>query len=127
MSLDDVEPKYEVLESEQAEADRNAIYLRLNPLVGPERASLIYQGLRLAMDELSKFPGPRANAVDFQATDLFRIEVRRALYSGPIRGRRIPTPYRILYTIIEPQSDSTGIVRILRVLHGSQELNPRAE
>jgi len=125
-TADDSPPIYEVQEGERAEGDRDAIFLRLTPIIGPERANDIDIGLRTAIADLSEFPGPKANAVDIDASETFGIEVRRAFYRGPA-GRRLSTPYRIFYTIIEADAEHPiGIIRVLRVLHGSQELNPNA-
>jgi hypothetical protein len=43
------------------------------------------------------------------------------LYYGPT-GRRSGTPYRVLFTIIEPApGENEGVVRVLRILHGASD------
>ena len=44
------------------------------------------------------------------------------LYFGPTH-RRSGTPYRILFTIVEPpEGEDEGVLRVLRILHGARLL-----
>jgi plasmid stabilization system protein ParE len=118
---------YSVLESDQAQAEREATFLRLGRIVGPEYAQQWHDGLLLAIAELAGFPGPRAHATDEGASARYGVEVRRMLYFGPGR-RRSGTPYRVLFTVIPSADDEEeAIIRVLRVLHGAQQPPGQAE
>jgi hypothetical protein len=44
------------------------------------------------------------------------------LYHGPGKKRRSGTPYRVLFTVIEPApGEDEGVIRVLRILHGAAE------
>lgn len=117
--------------ADQAEADAQNASLRLMRLMGPEYAARWLSDLQRTLHELPDFPGPRAHAIDEEASARYGYEVRRLLYYSPQlrqqrRGSRAPsrrgTPYRVLYTILPPAPDEDeGIIRILRVLHGAQQ------
>jgi plasmid stabilization system protein ParE len=98
--------------------------LRLARLLNPDYAFRWYTDLRRAIAGLANFPGPLAHARDEEASAYYGFEVRRMLYFGP-GSRRSGTPYRVLFTILPPPPDEDEtIIRVLRVLHGSQELAP---
>lgn len=121
MSSDEASLHYLVVLSEPAEAERDTAYLRLNAAVGPDYAGQWYAGFVRSLYDLTAFPGPLSHPIDEEATSLYRREVRRMLYYGPGTRRSGRIPYRILFTLLEPIEGETTI-RILRVLHGSQQL-----
>lgn len=112
---------YRVEPTELAEAERDAVYLRLNRLFGPEYAARWLTGLMQAMNALGEFPGPRSHPRDEKTSERLRVGVRRMLYHGPGK-RRSGTPYRVLFTINEPApGENEGVVRVLRILHGAAD------
>jgi plasmid stabilization system protein ParE len=112
--------RYQVVRSERAEKDLDDAFLRRNGLLGPRAAGEWLKELDYAIDDLANFPGPRSHAIDDFASNRFGLEVRRMLYHGPGKQHRSGTPYRVLFTIIEPAPDE-GIIRVLRILHGASE------
>ncbi len=114
--------RYRVTETEPAEAEREAAYLRLARLLDPDYAFRWYEDLRRAIEDLAGFPGPLSHARDEEASAFYGYEVRRMLYFGP-GNRRLGTPYRVLFTILPfaPDEDE-AVIRVLRVLHGAQRL-----
>ena len=102
------------------EVDLESAFLFLNGAYGPEFVKSWEDLLSRAVVSLPDFPGPRANAIDEEASAIFQCEVRRFLYYGPGKRRPMRTPYRVLYTIIEPQDISESFIRILRLIHGSR-------
>ena len=123
MNLDD-EPsrRFEVIRAERAELDQDKAVLRWNRVLGPRAANEWIAGLIKAIAALAEFPGPRSHPKDEDACDRFGIEVRRMLYYGPSK-RRSGTPYRVLFTVIEPApgGEHEGIIRVLRILHGASD------
>ena len=112
--------RYAVIETDQAQAERENAFLFLLPLVGPQFAQEWYDGLLLAIAELPQFPGPLSHARDEEASAHYGYEVRRMLYHGPSGKRRARTPYRVLFTLLPPaEGEDETIIRILRVLHGA--------
>jgi plasmid stabilization system protein ParE len=113
--------RYQVVRAERAEKDQDDAFLRRNGLLGPRVAAEWLKGLDNAIADLANFPGPRSHTIDDLASNRFGVEVRRMLYYGPT-GRRSGTPYRVLFTIIEPApGENEGVVRVLRILHGASD------
>lgn len=113
--------RYRIVESERVEADRESAFLRLLSYDTGYAARWL-EDLNRIITDLPNFPGPRSHAVDAEATARFGSEVRRMLYFGPTR-RRSGTPYRILFTVVEPpEGEDEGILRVLRILHGARPL-----
>ena len=113
--------RYAVIRAERVEKDRDDAFLRLSSR-DPIYAARWLAGLDHAIAELADFPGPRSHAIDDFASNRFGIEVRRMLYHGPGTRRSTRTPYRVLFTIIEPApGEDEGIVRVLRILHGASD------
>jgi plasmid stabilization system protein ParE len=119
--------KYVLITSDQAEMDRDRLYLsRLRQ--DPDYAKRWDDGLTAALDNLLGFPGPLSHAKDEAASALFGREVRRLLYYGPTR-RRTGVPSRILFTLLppaegEPPETAETAILLLRLLHGTQALLP---
>jgi len=113
-------PRYVVAEVERVDVDREAVFLRLLSR-DPDYAARWLKSLNRAIARLADFPGPRAHAVDAAASARYGLEARRMLYHGPGK-RRAATPYRVLFTVIEPApGESEGIIRVLRILHGASD------
>lgn len=113
--------RYRIERTERAEMDQDDAFLRLNRLLGPRAAGDWLAGLVKAVAGLVEFPSPRSHAIDEAAGDRYGLEVRRMLYFGS-RNRRSHTPYRVLFTIIEPApGEDEGVVRVLRILHGASD------
>ncbi len=113
---------YSILLSERYEVDLAATYLFLGGLYGTDFVESWDAQLSRVIMALPDFPGPRANAIDDEASQIFRCEVRRLLYYGPSKQRPARVPYRLMYTIIEPEEGAEGYIRILRLIHGSRPL-----
>jgi plasmid stabilization system protein ParE len=111
-------PRYRVEETERAEAEREAAFLRMVQF-SPDYAGPWHDGLLLAIASLPNFPGPLSHPVDESASALYGVEVRRMLYFGPTR-RRSGTPYRVLFTLVPPAEGEENIILVLRVLHGAR-------
>lgn len=110
--------RYLVEFTEPALMEADAAYLWVSEQSGPEYATLWYEGLFEAVQKLSSLPRIHAVAPE---NDIYGVEVRRLLYSGPSR-RRGGSVYRVLFYIVEPQEDeSEGVVRILHVWHGAKD------
>ncbi len=118
---DDERPRrYVVVEAERIEKDKERAAIRLLQR-NPDRAAQWLASLDLAIAELADFPGPRSHPKEEDASDRFGVEVRRMLYHGPSK-RRSGTPYRVLFTIIEPPpGEDEGVIRVLRILHGASD------
>ena len=113
---------YHVETSDRAAAEREAAFLRMVRL-SPETAGRWLSGLLDAVASLAEFPGPRSHSIA-QENDRFDVEVRRLLYYGP-GGRRGGSVYRVLFHVIEPaEGETQGVVRVLRILHAAQVLEP---
>lgn len=118
---------YEVVVSDRAEQQQEQAFLRILRLLGLEFANLWLESLGLALTGLADFPGPRAHAIDPEATTFFGVETRRFLFYGT-RKRRMATPYRVLYTIFDAENDSVpGTIRILAFVHGAALLTPETD
>jgi len=116
-SPEEASRRYLVEFTEPALIDADAAYLWLSEQAGPEYAIRWYEGLFEAVQSLASLPRVHAVAPE---NDIYGVEVRRLLYSGPFR-RRGGNVYRILFYILEPQEDeSEGIVRILHIWHGAK-------
>lgn len=115
---------YHVVEAERVDADRETAFLRFLSH-DPNYAARWLKDLNRAIAQLPDFPGPLSHAIDERASVLYGREVRRMLYYGPTR-RRSGTPYRVLFTVIHPaeEGDET-VIRVLRILHGAQEIGGR--
>lgn len=112
--------RYDIITSDQFEIDRERTLLWLMRQIGQAYAAAWDAGLDIALKELSRFPGPLANALDERASRIFGLETRRLLYYG-VGTHQSKTPYRILYTVIQ-DNDGESSIRILRILHGAQQL-----
>lgn len=120
-SREETVPTYEVIISEEAEAEQKAIFHYLFAR-SPDFAEVVRDGLASAIISLPNFPGPLAWSIDNEATDLYGFEVRHVSYSGT-RKSRLKTPYRILFTLIPPADpDHETVIHMLRILRGSRPL-----
>lgn len=95
---------YHVIIQPQAEADLDAVYLRMR-IHAPQAAERWFAGIVEAINSLEQFPRRCPLAPE---NDYFEEEIRQLLY-----GRR-DNVYRILFTI---QDDT---VHVLHVRHGAQ-------
>lgn len=98
---------YRIEISSVAEAEADAIFLRLSQVLSSEQASQWYGGLLEAIESLSTMPKRCAIAKE---NEYFSQEIRQLLY-----GRRRNT-YRILFAVLEELST----VRVLHIRHTSQ-------
>ncbi len=117
-------PRYEVVEAEQVEIDRERQFLRLLKQ-DADYAGHWLEDIIQAIQELPKFPGLLSHAIDAEASALFGWEVRRMQYRGPGKRRSGQATWRVLFTILPSvaEADPT-IIRVLRILHGAQSLTP---
>ena len=113
---EDDPPVYEVRITEPAEVEIDAAYLNRMQF-GLQNAERWYAGLAQALESLSTFPNRFPVAPENSTLD----GIRQMIY-GKGTGA-----YRILYSIIKPQNDESGIVRILHVRHASQQLPGEAD
>jgi plasmid stabilization system protein ParE len=109
---------YELVITDVADGEIDAIadWLALN--VSAEYAGRWYEGLRDALRTLTFMPRSHAIAPE---NPRYEYEVRRLLYYGPSK-RRGHSVYRVLFHVIEPGTgDEPGIVRVLHVRHGARQ------
>jgi len=122
---DDLPPRYIVVDSDRYDSDRDAQYLHLNRLIGPDYAVQWLDDLEQTISDLTDFPGPLSHARDNDASDHFHREVRRLLYYGPTRRRGVPV--RVLFTLLppdpaDPPEQAETVIFLLRLFHSSQQL-----
>ncbi len=122
---EDLPPRYVVVDSDRYDSDREAQYLHLSRLLGPEYAVQWLDELEQTVNDLADFPGPLSHARDNDASDHFHREVRPLLYHGPTR--RWGVPVRIVFTLLppdpaDPPDRAETVIFLLRLLHGSQQL-----
>ncbi len=102
---------YEVRLTEPAEAEAEAAYLgRMQ--YGLRVAERWYAGLTNAFESLAQLPHRCITAPE---SDTLGGGVRQLIYG---KGS---SAYRILFRVIEPDAENTGVVRILHVRHASQQ------
>jgi hypothetical protein len=122
VSNDYESPRYVIYFSDRALAERDSAYLYQMSILGLEYARDWLARFQIEMGKLKEFPGPKANAIDDEASEIFGKETRRLLYYGPRKQRR-RVPYRVFFTITEPLgADDEGVLQIVRILHGSRPL-----
>jgi len=120
---DEDEHRYAISFSERAEAERDAIQFNMTKR-SPQYGGEWLRGLDNRVFGLAKFPGPLSHPRDEEASALFEMPIRRALYYGPT-NRRGKSVWRVLFTLLPPaEPNRTEIMRVLRVLHGAQPLLP---
>lgn len=102
---------YEILVSEPAEADTDAVFQRLL-LRSPDKAVQFRNGIANAYASLAEMPKRCAVAPDGGKLEH---PMRQLIY------RHGATAYRILFSVFEGQGDEAGLVRVLRVRHGAQQ------
>ena len=103
---------YDILVSELAEADVEAIFDNLL-LRSPNAAVRCREGLEDAFASLAEMPKHCALAPDKKRVDP---PMRQLIY------RHGSTAYRILFSVFDAkEEDDAGIVRVLRVRHGAQQ------
>ncbi|MBW3622849.1 MAG: type II toxin-antitoxin system RelE/ParE family toxin [Armatimonadetes bacterium] len=98
--------------SEPAEIDIDSTFHYLL-LRSPEAAERFRNGITDALESLTQMPQRCAIAPE---NEFFDVEVRQLIYRY---GR---SAYRILFTVFAPEADEPGIVRIIRIRHGAQQL-----
>jgi len=113
-------PKYELFVNNEAEQNLEASYFYVSSLTTSERALEWVADLRSALEKLTRFPGPKACAIDEAATKRRGREVRRLLYRGPNR-RPLQTAYHVFYLINDPTDNDDGLVSIIRIRHAMRE------
>ena len=102
---DDSPRRYRIEVSDTAVLEADAIYLWIGQ-GDPERADRWYRELQKVYEGLEIFPSRNI-----------------ALSDQPHVHRTLHGQYRVVYLVIEPSDDeSEGTVRILRVVHGSRQL-----
>ena len=102
---------YEIIVSELAEADIEAIFQRLL-LRSPESAVRFRNGVEGAVASLALMPERCAIAPD------------NGQLGHPIRQlihRHGATAYRVLFSVFDEVDDALGVVRVLRVRPGAQQ------
>ena len=103
--------KYQIEVSEPAEIDMdNAFYHLL--LRAPKSATMLRDGLAESLRSLSEMPNRCGLAPETGQLDR---PIRQLLY------RHGKATYRILFLAFESVEDSPALVRVVRVLHGSQQ------
>jgi plasmid stabilization system protein ParE len=98
---------YKIEISSVAEAEIDAIFLRLSQVASPDQARQWYDGLLKAIASLATLPNRCPLA---RENEYFSQEIRQLLYG---KKRNV---YRILFTVLE----DPAIVRILHVRNSSQ-------
>ena len=102
---------YDILVSEVAEADVDNIFQRLL-LRSPDRAVQFREAIEDAFASLAEMPKRCAVAPD---NNQLEHPMRQLVH------RQGGTAYRILFSVFDSQDDAPGLVRVLRVRHGSQQ------
>ena len=98
-------PVYDVRLSEPAEAEIDALYLRLSAF-SPDAAARWHEGLLVAIQSLTQLPRRCALVPEPERAGH---ELRQLLYR---QGR---TTYRLLFVIIDTEEDAPGMVRVLHI------------
>jgi plasmid stabilization system protein ParE len=102
---------YEIIVSELAEADIEAIFQRLL-LRSPESAVHFRNGVEGAVASLALMPERCAIAPD---SGRLEHPMQQLIY------RHGATAYRVLFSVFEGVDDASGVVRVLRIRHGAQQ------
>jgi plasmid stabilization system protein ParE len=102
--------KYYIDISSVAEAEADKAFLQMSQITSPENASQWYAGLLRLIESLSKMPKRCSLTIE---NDYFSQEIRQIIYG---KGRNA---YRIIFTIIEGEKNST--VRVLHIRHAAQQ------
>ncbi len=103
--------EYHIEVSEPAEAEIDTAYYYLL-LRSPQAANRLRQGIAKAIRSLTQMPSRCPLAPENGRLDR---PIRQLLH------RYGSTTYRILFFVVEATETDTGIVRIIRVLHGAQQ------
>ncbi len=102
---------YDVLVTELAEADVDNIFQRLL-LRSPDKAVQFREGIDSAFASPAEMPKRCAVAPDNNQREH---PMRQLVH------RQGGTAYRILFSVFDSQDNTPGLVRVLRVRHGSQQ------
>jgi plasmid stabilization system protein ParE len=102
---------YDIIISELAEADVEAVFQRLL-LRSPNMAVQFRNGIESAFASLAQMPRRCAIAPDNKQLEH---PMRQLIY------RQGATAYRILFSVFDAVDDASGLVRVLRVRHGAQQ------
>ncbi len=102
---------YEIILSEPAEADIEAIRHRLF-LRSPDAAVRFQNGVESAIVSLSQMPNRCAVAPD---NNRLEHSTRQLIY------RDGAAAYRILFSVFDEREASSAFVRVLRIRHGAQQ------
>lgn len=125
-------PAWELLVTDIAEAEREALFLSIGRQRGPEYARRWLDRLVQATEAITTFPGPRSFPGNTPESERRRAEVRTRLYHGPDRQNSPAVACKIVFSVYDPtQQDEFGQVRILRYLkaqgHAAQALDEPTE
>lgn len=116
----DGEPRWQIEETDGFDAEREAAFLYVLRVSGPDYAGRWLTALNAAIAALAEFPGPRSHPIDEALTQQFSREIRRKLFYGPSHRRQGTARYRILFHVQDPPADgNAGIIFILRLRHGA--------
>ena len=110
-------PAWELMVTDIADAEREALFLSIGRQRGPEYARRWLDSLVDATNAIITFPGPRSFPINPYESERRRAEVRTRLYRGPNHLNPVSVACKIVFSAYDPtQQQETGQVRILRYL-----------
>ena len=113
---------WQVTENEPAEAEKEALFLRINERRGPEYAERWYAGLLLSIRALAEFPGPRSFPPSILESGRRREEIRYRIYGGPDKKAQVSVSCHVFFAVFDPrQGEDSGRILILRVVRSVSE------
>jgi plasmid stabilization system protein ParE len=115
--MPDESPVWELMVTDIADAEREALFLSIGRQRGPEYARRWLDSLVDATNAILMFPGPRSCPTNSYESERRRAEVRTRLYRGPDSQNPAAVACKIVFSVYDPtQQQETGQVRILRYL-----------
>lgn len=113
---------WQVIETEPAEAEKEALFLSINERRGPEYAERWYAGLIRAIRTLAEFPGPRSFPPSIPESERRREDIRYRIYGGPDRKAQASVSCHVFFTVFDArQGEESGRILILRVVRSVTE------
>lgn len=110
-------PAWELMVTDIADAEREALFLSIGRQRGPEYARRWLDSLVDATNAIGLFPGPRSFPMNIYESERRRAEVRTCLYPGPNRQNPPSVACKVIFAVYDPtQLEETGQIRILRYL-----------
>ena len=116
-------PPWEVILTDVAEAEREALFLNFGKARGPEYARRWLAGLIDATDAIATFPGPRSFSPSVSESERRREEIRYHIYGGPDRKYSSTVSCHVFFAVFDArQGEESGRILILRVVRSIAEV-----